>query len=278
MRILISGSSGFVGRALMEAMPEHTWVPLVRDRRKQGIFWSIEQGVLESRDLEGFDAVVHLAGESLFGLWTERKRREIEVSRVKSTQLLVRGLAKTKKPPKIFISTSAIGYYGNCDEPVDETGKKGSGFLADVCKKWEESARVVKIPSCRLIIARFGIVLSNKGGILAKLTPLFKWGLGGRIGDGSQKMSCIALDDLVNAYKLFLSDKKCRGIYNLTAPKAITNAQFTKSLAKSLERPAFCHLPKWVVHLIFGQMGRELLLASSNARPARLIATGFSFK
>lgn len=283
MKILISGSHGLVGSALLKSLVEdsHEVVRLVRHERHVGaleVGWRPDEGRIDAQQLEGLDAVVHLAGESIAGgRWTEEKKRAIRESRVKGTRLLSETIAQLSRPPAVFISASAIGYYGNRgDEVLTETSQPGNDFLASVCVEWEEATRPAIEQGIRTAITRFGIILDRDGGALAKMLTPFRMGIGGRIGDGRQWMSWIALDDVVNAIEFVMLDRAISGPVNVVAPNPVTNAEFTKILGRALSRPAFFPVPAFGARLAFGEMADALLLTSQRVEPGVLQDRGFA--
>ncbi len=244
------------------------------------VCWDPEGGRLDSAVVEGFDAVVHLAGTSIAaGRWTAGQKRRILESRVDGTSLLARTLTSLERPPSVMISASAIGYYGDRgDEVLFEESPPGFGFLAEVCRQWEDAARLSAGRGTRLVILRIGVVLSSSGGALSRMLPPFRLGLGGRLGTGRQYMSWIALDDLLGTVHFALADPTLRGPVNAVAPNPVTNSQFTSVLGRVLNRPAFLPIPAAVIRLMFGEMGEQLLLASARVEPARLKAAGFHYR
>lgn len=284
MRILVSGSHGLVGTALIKSLTEEGYevVRLVRDKKDAGaneIEWHPDQDHIDAPRLEGLDAVIHLAGESIAsGRWTDEKKRVIRDSRVKGTTLLSNTLAQLSRPPSIFISASAIGYYGNRgDEVLDETSKPGNDFLSSVCVEWEEATRPASEKGIRTINARFGIVLDSRGGALAQMLTPFRMGVGGRVGDGKQWMSWVALEDVVSGLKFLLGDSSVHGPVNFVAPNPVTNAEFTRTLGRVLSRPTFFPIPAFGARLAFGEMADALLLSSQRVEPAVLEDNGFPF-
>src|SRR5712691_8443325 len=238
MKILISGSHGLVGTALIQALePEgHNIFRLVRyaPNAETEVEWSPDRYSIALARLEGFDVVVHLAGESIAeGRWTEEKKRRIRESRVKGTRLLGDALANLSSPPKAFLCASAIGYYGNRgDEVLTETSAPGDDFLAKVCVEWENATALAAEKGIRVVNTRFGIILSQDGGALKKMLPPFRMSVGGKIGSGKQWMSWIALDDVIGAIKFALENLSLRGPINFVAPNPVRNAEFTKTLGK----------------------------------------------
>jgi len=284
MKILVSGSHGLVGSALIKSLTEdgHEAVRLVRGGRAFGspqVEWDLTRGVVDQQELEGMDAVIHLAGESIASSrWTELKKHEIRESRVYSTTLLSETLAELSRPPSVLLCASAIGYYGDRgDELLSETSAPGDDFLASVCVDWEQATRPAAEKGIRIVNTRFGIILDRDGGALAKMLFPFRMGIGGRIGDGRQWMSWITLEDVVAALKFVLLDHALSGPVNFVAPNPVTNAEFTKTLGRVLSRPTFLPIPEFGVRLAFGEMGDALLLSSQRVAPSVLEDTGFPF-
>jgi uncharacterized protein (TIGR01777 family) len=273
-----------VGKALIKSLAgaQHEVIRLVRHQRASGstdIEWHPNHGTIDAQQLEGVDAVVHLAGESIAsGRWTEDKKRRIRESRIKGTQLLSQTLAQLSKPPAVFISASAIGYYGSRgDELLTEESKPGGGFLAAVCVEWENATKPTEEKGIRTVHARFGIILDPEGGALAKMLAPFRMGVGGKVGDGKQWMSWITLDDVVDGLRYLLEKSSISGAVNFVAPNPVVNAEFTKALGHALSRPTFFPVPGFVAQIAFGEMGDALLLASQRVEPARLKASGYKF-
>jgi uncharacterized protein (TIGR01777 family) len=283
LRVVVSGASGLVGSSLVPFLTTgaHRVDRLVRRRPAPGstdVVWDPAQGRLDPSALEGADAVVHLAGESVAGRWTAARRAAIRESRVAGTRLLVETLARLRRPPRVLVSASAVGFYGpRGDEPLTEAAESGGGFLADVCRAWEAAAVPAQALGIRLVLLRIGVVLSARGGALARLLPPFRLGAGGPVGSGRQAMSWIALDDLVGAVHHVLFDDAVSGPVNATAPAPVTNADFARTLGRVLGRPAVLPLPAPAVRLAFGAMGDEMLLAGQRVLPARLEAARFAF-
>ena len=282
--MLVSGSHGLVGRALVKSLIDdgHEVVRLVRHDRTLGAFeieWHPNHGRVDAQQIEGFDAVFHLAGESIAsGRWTDEKKRAIRDSRVKGTALLSETLAQLSQPPSVFVCASAIGYYGNRgDEVLTETSGPGNDFLASVCVEWEEATRPAAEKGIRTVNTRFGIILDGNGGALAKMLTPFRMGIGGRVGDGKQWMSWITLEDVVAGLKFMLLDTAARGPVNFVAPKPVTNAEFTRTLGRVLARPTFFPVPAFGVRLAFGEMADALLLSSQRVEPVVLEEKGFPF-
>jgi len=229
--------------------------------------------------LEGITAAIHLSGSNLAAhRWTTAYKREMIASRVDSTRVLARLLAGLRRPPRALLVASATGIYGDRgDEILDESSATGAGFLADLCRQWEAAARPAVEAGIRVVHLRFGVVLGPGTGALARMVPIFRLGLGGRLGNGRQWMSWISLADLVAAILLILENPAMAGPVNLTAPNPVTNAEFTRALGRALHRPAILPAPAFALRLALGPMAREALLASARVRPARLVEAGFQF-
>lgn len=272
LRIAVTGSSGFLGSQLVPFLSTggHEVVPILR-----GLHWDPARGEIDARAFENFDAVIHLAGENVGARWTRARKKKIYESRKNGTQLLAETLASLAKPPRVFVSASAIGYYGNRD--ADESSPPGDDFLSEVCVAWENAANPARAAGIRVVHPRIGVVLSPSGGALAKLLPPFRLGVGGRIGDGQQMMSWIALDDVIAAIH-FLLFEPISGPVNLVAPNAVSNAEFSATLGRVLHRPAFLPLPAAAISGLFGEMGRTVLLGGSRVTPRVLVERGFRFQ
>jgi len=283
LRIIVSGSHGLVGKALIKALEAdgHEIYRLVRyaPHSEKEIEWSPDRYSIAISRIEGFDAVFHLAGESIAsGRWNEGKKRKIRESRTKGTKLLADALANLSAPPKTLVSASAIGYYGDRgDELLTETSPPGKDFLADVCIEWEKATEHARAKGVRVVNTRFGIILDKEGGALAKMLTPFRMGIGGRIGDGKQWMSWIALDDVIAALQFVLNDESMNSPVNFVAPNPVRNAEFTKTLGSVLSRPTIFPIPEFGVRLAFGEMADALLLSSQRASASRLQAAGFAF-
>jgi uncharacterized protein (TIGR01777 family) len=282
VNIAISGSHGFIGSAVTESLwgAGHQVTPIVRAESavETGIAWSAETGYVDRAKLEGNEAVVHLAGESIQGRWTPTKKALILESRQKGTRALSEALAQLAKPPRVLVCASAIGYYGDRgDELLREESEPGGGFLAGVVREWEAATEPAAKKGIRVVNLRFGVVLGAEGGALAQMLLPFKMGVGGRVGSGKQYMSWVSLDDVVGAVEHTLATENLKGPVNVVGPNPARNAEFTKALGKVLSRPTIFPLPAFVVKLAFGQMGEELLLGSQRVEPARLAATGYKF-
>ena len=285
MKILVSGSTGLVGSALVPRLKAqgHEVLRLVRSTPQAGageVYWNPEQGTLKAEEIEGVDAVVHLAGESLAeGRWTEEKKKKIRESRVKGTTLISETLARLERKPQVLVSASAVGFYGSRgDETLNEQSASGEDFLAEVCRAWELSTQAAAQSGVRVVNLRFGVILSSEGGALAKMLTPYKMGVGGKLGNGEQYMSWIALDDAVGAILHALENDTLRGPVNVVAPHPATNYDFTKTLGHVLSRPTIFPLPAFAARLMFGEMADATLLASQRVEPARLKESGFAFK
>ncbi|OGL10944.1 MAG: TIGR01777 family protein [Candidatus Rokubacteria bacterium RIFCSPLOWO2_02_FULL_72_37] len=285
MIVAVTGASGLVGSALRRALAAqgHDVLPLVRGAApapgERVVRWDPAAGTLAAADLEGVDAVVHLAGERIAGRWTAAKKARIRDSRVRSTALLAGTLARLARPPRVLVSASAVGWYGDRgDEILTEGSPPGTGFLAEVCREWEAATGPAALVGIRVAHLRIGMVLSRRGGGLAALLPAFRLGLGGAVGRGVQWMSWIALDDLVGALVHALGADTLAGPVNAVAPHPVTNREFTRTLGRVLRRPAFLPFPALAARLLLGEMANALLLASVRALPLRLTASGYAFE
>lgn len=278
----ITGSTGLIGTALSRAFGAagHVVHRVTRSQPSdpQDIQWRPRGGTIEAEKLEGVDVVIHLAGENLFGRWTDKKKDKIFHSRVQGTRLMAQTLAGLESPPKLFISASAVGYYGDTGgQVVDESSPPGDTFLAEVCKAWEGACQPAIDAGVRTVNPRLGVVLSTEGGALKMMLTPFKLGLGGRIGSGQQFMSWIALDDVVGALRFIIDDTDLDGPVNVTSPNPVSNEEFTDTLGQVLHRPTIFPLPKAVVKLGGGEMGEEMLLQGQRVVPTKLKESGFEF-
>jgi uncharacterized protein (TIGR01777 family) len=286
-RILISGVSGPIGAALVPSLESNgaKITRLMRAASKaspgtamEAIAWDPAKPIAPEA-VSGFDAVIHLAGESILGRWTAARKARIRDSRVVGTRHLAEALAAARNKPQVFICSSAIGYYGDRgDELLREESGPGSGFLAEVCRDWEAATQPAADAGIRTVQMRTGIVLSPRGGALAKMLAPFKMGMGGRLGNGRQWMSWIDVDDMVGAIHHILETDLLHGPVNMVAPEPVRNAEFTQTLASMLARPAIFLVPVFAVKLVFGEMGKTALLSSQRVEPARLLASGYSFR
>ena len=284
MRILVAGGSGLMGRALGPFLQTqgHEVVRLVRHAPagEGEIYWNPAVGELDAAKLGDVDAVINLSGENVgAGRWTAARRERILRSRIDTTRTLVTAVAKLPRKPAVFVSASAVGFYGDRgDEVLTEASVIGHGFLPEVCLVWETHAEGAARAGIRTVLLRFGVVLSPAGGALAKLLPLFRAGLGGRVGDGKQWMSWTSIDDAAGAIYHALLDARCAGAVNVVAPQAVTNGEFSATLAQMLRRPAVLPVPAAALRLVFGEMADATLLASTRVVPERLRETGYVFR
>lgn len=282
MKILIAGSSGLVGQALIkhfEGRGDEVYRLVRSNGQKKGILWDPAHGKINPGQIEGFDAVINLAGENIASYWTKAKKKKILESRVKSTETLSRCLAELKNPPKVFINASATGFYGNSgDEIVSESSPNGSGFLSQVCKEWEAAAKPAVDRGIRTVFLRTGIVLSPHGGALSKMLIPFRLGLGGVVGPGKQYMSWIALDELVHVIAFIVDNDAVVGPVNAVSPHPVTNREFTKTLGGVLHRPTIFPLPSLIAHFVAGEMADEMLLSSTRAEPKVLLSAGYKYR
>lgn len=281
--VAITGSSGFVGTALAQTLRRHgaEVIPVVRRPPGPGeVRWDPEAGTFDASPLAGARAVVHLAGEGLAsGRWTPERKRRIRASRVDGTALLARGLAGLPSPPAVLVSASAIGFYGDRGDAVlTEADGPGRGFLSEVTVAWEAATRPASEAGLRVPILRFGLVLSPRGGALARMLTPFRLGLGGPLGSGGQWMSWVTLDDVLAALLAALERPELDGPLNVVSPTPVTNADFTRALGRALKRPARLPVPAIALELLFGELARETLLASTRVAPVRLLAAGFAFR
>lgn len=281
--VAITGGTGLIGSALTWLLRTggHTvrWISRRPDAARGDIGWNPESGSLDPASLAGVDAVVHLAGANVGQRWTAERKREILASREQGTRAIVRAMTSMAKPPEVLISASAVGYYGDTGSIlIDETSSKGVGFLADVTRAWEDETTSAAAAGIRVAIARTGVVLSPAGGALAKMLPAFWCGLGGPLGSGSQWMSWISLEDEIGALHTLLMDRTLSGIFNLTAPTPVTNAEFGRTLGSVLNRPAVLPVPGFALKLLFGEMAQGTILGGQRALPTRLQAAGFRFR
>jgi len=284
MKILITGATGLIGTALKSYLTgqSHSTYMIVRRpaQSTKEIQWDPGAKQIDRAKIDGMDAAVHLSGENIAaGRWTPERKKAILESRVNGTRFLSEELASTPNPPKTLICASASGYYGDRGtEVLTEESGPGNEFLSDVCKQWEAAADPAREKGIRVAHTRFGIVLSPKGGALAKMLTPFKFGAGGPIGSGQQYWSWIALDDVVAAIDHAIHTESLQDGINTVTPNPVTNSEFTKALGCALMRPAFFPLPSFVAHLALGEMADELLLASCRMHPAKLIATNYVFR
>jgi len=285
MKIVMTGSSGLIGSALLPLLTGegHQVVRLVRSPKtpaEEVAVWDPDAGKLEASALEQTDAVVHLAGENIGkGRWTDTQKTRIRESRVRGTRLLSETLARLEVAPRVLVSASAVGFYGSRGEEVlTEDSSPGSDFLAEVCKEWEAATEPARQKGIRVVKLRTGMVLSGKGGALTAMLPAFNKGAGGKVGDGRQFISWIALDDLTRAISHALAHQSLSGPVNAVSPNPVRNLEFTETLGKVLGRPTFLSMPAPLARLIFGEMADALLLSSQRTQPKRLLDSGFTFQ
>jgi uncharacterized protein (TIGR01777 family) len=281
-KILIAGASGLIGQALLKHLKKAGFnaIPLLRTQKDNQPFWDIEKKEVDLKECQNPQIVINLCGENIAqGRWTKSKKQRLIDSRLNSTKLLTHYFSKQTKQPSLFINASAIGFYGESGmEPVTESAKRGSGFISKLASDWEEACNALENSSTRLVKLRTGIVLSKEGGALAKMLPIFKLGFGGKVGSGKQMMSWIDIDDLCNAVLYIIENKNINGAINLTAPNPVSNQHFSQVLAKKLHRPCLFSIPEFVIKTVFGEMGEDLLLSSSNIIPEKLMKAGFEFE
>jgi uncharacterized protein (TIGR01777 family) len=288
MRVIVTGSTGLIGRALVRSLlaEGHEVTRLVRGGAQEfrapgtsAVRWDVEREEIDAGALEGHDAAVHLAGEPVAeGRWTEEKKRRIRDSRVKGTRLIAGTLASLERKPRALVSASAVGFYGDRgDEVLTEESAPGDDFLSEVCREWEAAARPAAEAGVRVVHPRLGVVLAGEGGALQKMLTPFKLGVGGRIGSGRQYMSWVALDDVLGVIRHALDAEQLSGPVNTVAPNPVTNAEFTETLGRVLKRPTIFPVPAFAVRLVFGEVADAALLASQRALPARLKEIGYQF-
>jgi uncharacterized protein (TIGR01777 family) len=285
MRILISGASGLIGTATRSAFlaDEHTLARFVRpggDFLPGDVRWDPTAGTVESSAMEAADVIIHLSGASIGqGQWTQERKNILRASRIESTRLLVDAIAKLRRKPRVLISASAIGYYGNRgDEMLSESSPSGSDFLAKLTADWEAESWRADSLGVRTVLLRFGVILSTRGGALPRMLLPFRLGLGGRLGGGKQWMSWVALADVVEAVRAAVADERFSGPINVVAPNPVKNVEFTRVLARAVRRPALFPAPAFMLRLALGEMADELLLTSQRVEPQKLRESGFRFQ
>ncbi len=287
MRILVSGGSGMVGKALITKLTyeDHQVVQLVRrepntDAPYAELSWDPEHGAFDSRAVGNIDVAIHLGGVSIAGSrWSAERKLLIRESRVRSTRLLSQALAALPSPPKVLIVASAVGYYGDRgEEPLTEQSASGEGFLADTAVRWEAAADTAREAGIRVVHARFGLIMSHYGGLLSKVRIPFQTALGGKLGNGRQWWPWISLPDVINGLTFSIENENIEGPVNFTAPTPVRNEEFTKLMSKTISRPAWLHVPAPIIKLVFGEMGEETMLASQRAFPEKLRAAGFEWR
>jgi uncharacterized protein len=285
MRILISGASGLVGTAATNALraDRHTVAHFVRpggDFAPGDVRWDPGAGAVEIGGMEGADAMIHLCGASIGqGRWTRERKNILRTSRVESTRLLVDTIAKLRQKPRLLLAASAIGYYGNRgEEPLTESSSNGSDFLANLTRDWEAESLRAESLGVRTVLLRFGVILSTLGGALPRMLVPFRVGIGGRVGSGKQWMSWVALRDVIGIIRAGLVDGRLTGPLNVVAPNPVRNAEFTRVLARALNRPAVFPAPAFMLRLALGEMADQLLLTSQRVEPQKLLEFGFRFE
>lgn len=280
MKVLIIGSSGLIGSVLVPYLQKQGYEVgrLLRKKQDNYPYYSTNPTNFHLKTFTDPDIIINLAGESIAaGRWTEHRKKQLIDSRIQTTQLIVEQFKNN--PPALFINASAIGFYGNRGETVvDESSYAGSDFVSDIATQWEASCDSIQSNQTRLAKVRTGIVLSQQGGVLAKMLPAFKFGLGGKIGDGSQYMSWIDINDFCHAILFIIQQPPLSGAINLVSPNPVTNKIFSTALSKQLSRPCLVPLPSFMVKLLFGEMGKELLLSSTRVKPTKLLDAGFKFE
>lgn len=282
MKIVLTGATGLVGRALKEELFSrgHQVFCLSRQLNPGMILWNPQENKFPAIIFDDAQAVIHLAGEPIAaGLWTKKRKELIYDSRVSVTARFATFLANLKKPPRVFLSASAIGFYGNRgEEELDEESAGGHSFLADLCQAWEKAAFPLSSVGTRLLQARFGIVLARKGGALDVLKKVFRYGLGGPLGEGNQFMSWVALHDAVKAIVFAFENDFLEGPFNVTSPSPVTNKEFSMTLARVLKKPCIFKAPGWLLKRLPGHMGDDFFLASQRVMPRVLLKNGFRFE
>jgi len=287
LRIAITGATGMIGVKLTAFFLAggHQIAVITRctsyhQPHTRAIAWDPELNYISAGVLEGFDVIIHLAGANVGEYWSPQHKKSILESRVQSTKLLCKNLAKLVSKPKLLISASAVGFYGNHppQEVLDENSPLGEGFLADVCRQWERETIFAAQEGIRVVRMRLGVVLGQTGGALSKMRLPFQLGIGGRLGNGRQMMSWIALDEIPFVVDHLIKNDKIEGAVNVVSPQAVSNAQFTKILGQVIYRPAFLPVPSFVIRLLFGEMGQSLLLEGAHVVPRRLQESGYQFR
>jgi len=287
MRIAMTGATGMIGSKLTHfLLAQGHQVALITRRtsyrhpQTSVIMWDPGLNYIESGQLEGFDVIIHLAGTNVGEYWTQEHKKSILESRVQSTKLLCKNLIRVRSKPKLLISASAVGYYGNHppQEVLDENSPLGEGFLADVCRQWEGETNQLLQEGIRVVRMRLGVVLSKSGGALSKMWQPFQLGLGGVLGNGRQMMSWIALDEIPYVVDHLIKNDSIEGAVNVVSPQAVSNAQFTKILGQVIHRPTVLPVPGFVIRLLFGEMGQRLLLEGAHVLPRRLQESGYQFR
>ena len=287
LRIAISGSSGLIGERVCNLLSVlgHEVIRLVRSRQAEKsdrslvVLWNPSEGLNDPSLLEGIDGVIHLAGENVASRWTPNQKLRLQQSRIEATRTLAAQLARLQNPPRVFVSASGVGYYGDCGERVvTEADSPGNDFLSDMASRWEAASKPLEEVGTRRCFGRLGIVLHPRLGALGKMIPLFRWCLGGRLGSGNQYWSWIDSDDAASAFVWMIVNEGAQGPYNLCAPESSTNRAFTQQLASVLNRPALFPVPAWGLRAVLGEMADGMLLSSCRAHSQRLEEQGFVFR
>ncbi len=286
MKIVIAGGTGLVGRKMVDKLIADGHTVFVLSRSEEKIIssnltylkWDPEKWQIPVAEIDGCDAIINLAGANINDQkWDASFKRIIVDSRIFSTRCLVKACEKMAKRPKTFISASAVGFFGDAGEKsCVEDSPKGTGFLPDLCESWEREASRAQDLGIRTVIARLGVVLSKDGGALAQMLPIFRWGLGGTLGNGKQFMSWIHIDDVVKALDWFLNRDKISGTFNVTAPSPVSNKEFTKTLGDVLKRPTFMFVPKFALKKKLGEMS-QVVLSGQKVLPQKCMRFGFQF-
>jgi uncharacterized protein (TIGR01777 family) len=283
LKIVISGTNGAIGKTLVRALKAggHKVTPLVRSEGNEyveGAAWNVSKEYVDREAIEDHDAVIHLAGKNLGDQrWNDAFKKECYDSRIVGTRTIAQALTRLSNPPKVFLSASAVGYYGDQgDTELTETSNPGSGFVAGLCKDWEDASKAAEQKGIRTVQMRIGVVLSDDGAMQKMLKP-FRRGMGGVLGSGKQYMPWISLDDVVSSIMFLLNAENVSGPVNLVSPTSTTNREFTKTLGKVLSRPTFMPAPAFLLKMMFGEMAQEVLLASARVKPAKLQSAGFQF-
>ena len=284
MRVAVTGSSGLIGRALVESLQQdgHEVHRVVRDRARAtggGIYWSVARGEIDTAGFEGVDAVVHLAGEPIGKRWTDEQKRRVRDSRVDGTRLLAEALASLDDGPAVLVSQSGANYYGDRgDDRLTEDERPGSGFLADVCVAWEQAADPAREAGIRVVHPRTGVVMAEEGPLIDKVELPFKLGVGGRVGSGQQWVPWISHDDEIRGIRFMLDTDTLSGPVNLVAPDPVRNTEMTKALGEVWHRPTVLPVPVFALRLLYGEMGVTLATESVRAIPEKLREAGFEWR
>jgi uncharacterized protein len=286
VNVLITGGTGFVGSALARRLLQHGHRVSLLSRRPSApgaapavFHWDPERGEFDGNSLTGADAVVNLAGEDLAGgRWTRERKRRLVESRVDATKFLVSRMGERKNPPRVLVSGSAVGIYGDRDEEVlTEESAPGAGFLAELCRSWEDAAMAARGTGARIVVARFGVVLDPRGGALQRLLPIFKLGAGGPLGSGRQWMSWVSLPDALQVIQMALEREDVSAPINVVSPAPVRNREFARALGRVLRRPAVLPAPSFLLRLLLGEMADEALLSSACVSPKKLMSLGYRF-